>query len=220
MKLVFLGPPGAGKGTQSQHLAQEYNIAQISTGDMLRAEVKAESDVGKLAKKIMDSGELVPDDLIVSMIQKRIQADDCKNGFILDGFPRSLGQAEALDKMFSSQGMTLDAVLSLEVDEEMLAERISGRFSCASCGASYHKQFKHPKVEGVCDSCGSTEFISRADDNKETVLARLETYRKQTAPLLPYYEKKNCLYAINGMKSVGDVTKDIDQVLKKIKLSN
>ncbi|MDI2112415.1 adenylate kinase [Commensalibacter nepenthis] len=220
MKLVFLGPPGAGKGTQSQYLAQEYKIAQISTGDMLRAEVKAESDIGKLAKKIMDNGELVPDDLIVSMIQKRIQADDCKNGFILDGFPRSLGQAEALDKMFASQGMKLDAVLSLEVDEEILAERISGRFSCASCGASYHKQFKHPMVEGVCDSCGSTDFVARADDNKDTVLARLETYRKQTAPLLPYYQKKNCLYAINGMKSVKDVRKDIDQVLKQIKLSN
>lgn len=220
MKLVFLGPPGAGKGTQSQHLAQEYRIAQISTGDMLRAEVKAESDIGVLAKKIMDNGELVPDDLIVSMIKKRIQADDCKNGFILDGFPRSLGQAEALDTMFASQNMQLDAVLSLEVDEEVLAERISGRFSCAKCGASYHKQFKLPKVNGVCDSCGSTDFISRADDNKETVLARLETYRKQTAPLLPYYKKKNCLYAINGMKSVEDVIKDIDQVLKQIKLSN
>ncbi|CAI3937639.1 adenylate kinase [Commensalibacter papalotli (ex Botero et al. 2024)] len=220
MKLVFLGPPGAGKGTQSQHLAKEYKIAQISTGDMLRAEVKAESDIGKLAKKIMDNGELVPDDLIVSMIQKRIQVDDCKNGFILDGFPRSLGQAEALDTMFASQNMQLDAVLSLEVDEEVLAERISGRFSCAKCGASYHKLFKQPKVDKVCDSCGSTEFVSRADDNKETVLARLETYRKQTAPLLPYYQKKNCLYAINGMKSVDEVTKDIDQVLKQIKLSN
>lgn len=220
MKLVFLGPPGAGKGTQSQHLAQEYHIAQISTGDMLRAEVKAESEIGKLAKKIMDNGELVPDDLIVSMIQKRIQADDCKNGFILDGFPRSLGQAEALDKMLTSQNMRLDAVISLEVDEEALAERISGRFSCAKCGASYHKQFKQPKVNEICDSCGSTDFISRADDNKETVLARLETYRKQTAPLLPYYDKKNCLYPINGMKTVDDVIKDIDQVIKKIKLSN
>lgn len=220
MKLVFLGPPGAGKGTQSQYLAQEYHIAQISTGDMLRAEVKAESEIGKLAKKIINNGELVPDDLIVSMIKKRIQADDCKNGFILDGFPRSLIQAEALDKMFVSQGMKLDAVLSLEVNEEVLAARISGRFSCAKCGASYHKQFKQPKEKGVCDSCGSTEFISRADDNKETVLARLETYRKQTAPLLPYYEKKSCLYPINGMKSVDEVTKDIDQVLKKIKVSN
>ncbi|MDI2090669.1 adenylate kinase [Commensalibacter oyaizuii] len=220
MKLVFLGPPGAGKGTQSQRLAQQYQIAQISTGDMLRAEVKAQSEIGQLAKKLMDNGDLVPDDLIVSMIEKRIQAEDCKNGFILDGFPRSLGQAEALDKMFERQGMKLDAVLSLNVDEEMLADRISGRFSCAKCGASYHKVFKKPAVEGVCDSCGSTELVSRADDNRDTVLARLETYKKQTAPLLPYYEKKSCLYSINGMKNVEDVAKDIDLILKKIKVSN
>lgn len=218
MKLIFLGPPGAGKGTQSQRLAKEYDIAQISTGDMLRAEVKSQSEIGQQAKKIMDEGGLVPDDLMVRMIQNRIQADDCKNGFILDGFPRNVEQAKALDSMFAQQHLKLDAVLYLKVDENILADRISGRYSCSKCGASYNKQFKNPETEGVCDSCGSVEFVSRADDNRDTVFARLETFREQTAPLLPYYEQKDCLYVVDGMKNIDDVTKDIDHILKKIKI--
>lgn len=218
MKIIFLGPPGAGKGTQAQRLAQEYQIAQISTGDMLRAEVKSQSEIGLQAKQIMDAGQLFPDELMVKMIQNRISADDCRNGFILDGFPRNVEQAKALDEMFHEQNLKLDAVLCLQVDDEILAERIAGRFSCAKCGASYNKQFKQPVKDGICDVCGSDEFISRADDNKETVLARLKTYQEQTAPLLPYYEKKNCLYLINGMKTVNEVTKEIDQILKKIKI--
>lgn len=220
MKLIFLGPPGAGKGTQSQRLARKYQIAQISTGDMLRAEVKSQSEIGLKAKQIMDAGQLFPDELMVKMIQHRIAADDCRHGFILDGFPRNIDQAQALDKMFEQQNLKLDAVLCLQVDDEILAERISGRFSCAKCGASYNKQFKKPVKENICDVCGSSEFVSRADDNKDTVLARLKTYQQQTAPLLPYYEKKNCLFIIDGMKSVDEVTKEIDQILKKNKICN
>ncbi|CAK7193336.1 Adenylate kinase [Commensalibacter sp. Nvir] len=216
MKIVFLGPPGAGKGTQAQILVNKYRIAQISTGDMLRAEVKNQTDIGKLAKSIMDAGQLLPDDLMIKMIETRIHKNDCHNGFILDGFPRSLGQAQALDKMFALQHTKIDLVLLLEVDEQVLADRISGRFSCANCGASYHKTMKQPKVKGVCDVCGATEFVYRADDNKETVLARLETYKKQTAPLLPYYEQKKCLYRIDGMKNVNEVAKEIDQIIKNI----
>lgn len=218
MKLIFLGPPGAGKGTQAQHLSEKYHIAQISTGDMLRAEVKSGSEIGKKAKDIMDKGLLFPDDLMVAMIAHRIKQDDCKNGFILDGFPRNVDQAKALDKMFAAEHLTLDAVLLLNVDEEILAERISSRFSCAKCGASYNKQFKKPKKDGVCDVCGSTEFVSRADDNKDTVLERLRVYREQTAPLLPYYKEKGCLYPIDGTKNVDEVTKEIDLILKKIKM--
>lgn len=218
MNIIFLGPPGAGKGTQSQRLAKKYGIAPISTGDMLRAEVKANSEIGKQAQEIMNAGQLVPDSLMVSMIQKRVKADDCKNGFILDGFPRNLEQAKALDKMFSEQNLTLNVVLSLKVDESALADRIAGRFSCAQCGASYNKYFNKPKHEGECDSCGSHEFIHRNDDNRETVLARLETYRNQTAPLLPYYEKKNCLFIIDGTKDINEVGQEIDEVLKKIRI--
>ncbi|MBH9973224.1 MULTISPECIES: adenylate kinase [Commensalibacter] len=218
MKLIFLGPPGAGKGTQAQRLSEKYHIAQISTGDMLRAEVRSGSEIGKKAKDIMDKGLLFPDDLMVEMIAKRIKKDDCKNGFILDGFPRNVDQAKALDKMFVSEHLKLDAVLLLKVDEEILAERISNRFSCAKCGASYNKLSKKPKKDGVCDACGSTEFVSRADDNKDTVLERLKVYREQTAPLLPYYKEKKCLYPIDGMKNMDEVTKDIDLILKKNKM--
>lgn len=218
MKIIFLGPPGAGKGTQAQRLAEKYHLAQISTGDMLRAEVKSGSAAGIQAKQIMEAGQLFPDDLMVAMIQNRIRADDCKNGFILDGFPRNVDQAKALDTMFYQQNLKLDAVLCLQVDAEILADRISGRFSCAKCGASYNKQFKKPLQDGVCDVCGSMEFVSRADDNKDTVLARLRIYEEQTAPLLPYYENKHCLYKVNGMQTMDDVTKEIEQVLKKIKI--
>ncbi len=218
MKLIFLGPPGAGKGTQAQRLSEKYHIAQISTGDMLRAEVQSGSEIGLKAKKIMEAGSLFPDDLMVKMIKQRIEKDDCKYGFILDGFPRNVDQAKALDQMFAEQHLKLDAVLLLEVDEKRLADRISNRFSCAKCGASYNKQFKKPKKEGVCDVCGSTELVFRSDDNKDTVLERLRVYREQTAPLLPYYKEKKCLYPINGMKSVDAVTKDIDLILKKIKM--
>jgi adenylate kinase len=214
MRLILLGPPGAGKGTQAQRLEQRFGIVQLSTGDMLRAAAKAGTPVGKRAAAIMASGALVPDDVVVGIIAERIEQADCAKGFILDGFPRTEAQADALSEMLHEKGLKLDAVIEMQVDEEVLVRRITGRFTCAKCGAGYHDEFQKPKVEGVCDRCGGTEFTRRADDREDTVRARLDAYRAQTAPLLPYYRGKGLLQAVDGMAGIDDVTNEIMGLLK------
>ncbi len=213
MNIILLGPPGAGKGTQAQRLQQERGMIQLSTGDMLRAAVASGSELGRKAKSIMERGELVPDALMVGLIEDRIAQPDCAKGFILDGFPRTQAQAEALDRMLTASGAKLDRVVEMEVDEAALTERIVGRFSCAKCGAGYHDKFKQPKAEGVCDVCGSKEFARRKDDNAETVKTRMAAYRAQTEPLLPYYGARGVLRKVDGMAPMDTVYRQISAVL-------
>ena len=215
MNLILLGPPGAGKGTQAKAISDKRGLAQLSTGDMLRAAVAAGSDVGRKAKAIMDRGELVPDQVVIEIIEQRIAEPDCKSGFILDGFPRTLGQAAALDALLAVRAKTLDAVIEMKVDDQVLIDRIAGRFSCAKCGEGYHDRFKRPAKEGVCDKCGSTAFTRRADDKAETVKARLMAYYRETSPLIGYYFAKGKLATVDGMAPIGDVTRQIDEILAR-----
>lgn len=213
MNLILLGPPGAGKGTQAKRLEEKFGLVQVSTGDMLRAEVKSGSPVGLEAKAIMERGALVPDSIITAMIASRVKQPDAARGFILDGFPRTAPQAEALDTMLRENGMNLDHVIELKVDDARMVERISGRYSCARCGEGYHDSFKQPKAPSVCDVCGSTEFSRRADDKAETVGARLAAYHGQTAPLLPYYAAQGKLRSVDGMAEMSAVTVELQRIL-------
>ena len=213
MNLILLGPPGAGKGTQAARLEREKGLKQLSTGDMLRATVSSGSPLGREIKSIMNAGQLVPDDFIIKMIAERISQPDVRNGFILDGFPRTVPQAEALDSMLAEKGLNLDSVIEMRVDEDELVKRIAGRYACAECGAGYHDSFKETKVPGVCDACGSREFTRRDDDKPETVRARLAAYRDQTAPILPYYRAKDLLRPVDGMASIPEVARQIDAAL-------
>jgi adenylate kinase len=209
MRLLLLGPPGAGKGTQAERIAAKYRVPHLSTGDMLREAVAADTEIGRQAKSIMDAGRLVPDDVMIRLVAERIAKPDCVRGFVLDGFPRTLAQAEALDTLLAERGLELDMVLEIAVDDDALVDRISGRFACAGCGAGYHDRFKQPKVSGVCDACGSREFVRREDDNAETVRSRLEAYHAQTAPLLPYYRNKGLLSVVDGMAEIDEVTAEV-----------
>lgn len=214
MNLIFLGPPGAGKGTQAENLAKRHKLAKLSTGDMLREAVKEGSELGKKVQDIMTRGDLVSDDIMVDLIRDRIRQEDCKNGFILDGFPRTTAQAEALDEMLKEEGRALDKVIELKVDDARLTERIVGRFNCAKCGAGYHDTFKPTQKPGVCDECGAEEFVRRKDDSVDTVTKRLKTYHEQTAPLLPYYKEQGVLATVDGMASIDEVQRQIEEVVK------
>lgn len=219
MRLILLGPPGAGKGTQAARLEKHFGIKQLSTGDMLRAAVASGSPVGLQAKEVMERGDLVSDDIVVGIISDVVDSDEVANGYILDGFPRTVAQAEALDKMLSSKGSKLDCVVEMKADDAILVSRITGRYVCAQCGAGYHDEFQKPKVEGVCDSCGGTEFNRRADDNEETVKSRLKAYHKQTAPLIDYYGNKGLLRSVDGMADINHVTEEIILVLEAVNAS-
>ena len=213
MILILLGPPGCGKGTQAKRLEASHSVMQLSTGDMLRAAVVSGSKMGEQAKKVMDAGELMPDEIMIEIISERIDQPDCANGFILDGFPRTTPQAEALDTLLAQKALKVGKVIELKVDEEALVERVTGRYSCVKCGAGYHDKFQRPKREGICDSCGNTQFSRRSDDNEETVRSRLSAYNDQTAEIVPYYGAKGNLIEINGMLNIEDVTLAIQEVI-------
>ena len=211
MIVILLGAPGVGKGTQGSLISKQFAIPQISTGDILRNEVKKSTELGKQAKNFMNKGELVPDDVIVGMMESRIKADDCSNGFILDGFPRTVEQADALGRMLDKNKLKLNCSLLIDVPEDVIIERLTGRRVCPNCGEVYHLKYNPPKNDNVCDKCG-TELIQRDDDKKETVKNRLDVYNRSTAPLINYYERKGKLIKINGMGS-------IDQIFDNVKLA-
>ena len=216
MKLVLLGPPGAGKGTQAKRLEDQLEIKQLSTGDMLREAVRNGTPIGRQVKAILDNGDFVSDEIMTEMIAERIEAPDCRNGFILDGFPRTLSQAQSLDRLLGDRGVKLDAVILIEASDDALTKRITGRFACAGCGENYNQHFRPTKVPGVCDVCGGTEFLHRDDDNEETVRQRLKNYHDLTKPILPYYRDKGALRTVDGLAEFDEVSRQIEAVVGQI----
>jgi adenylate kinase len=216
MNIILLGPPGAGKGTQAERLEKSHRMIQLSTGDMLRAEATSESELGRQANEIMESGELMPDDIVVQIVAEQLCRDECEFGFTLDGFPRTETQARALDGIMREKGLKLHGVIEMKVDDDVLTERITGRYSCAKCGTGYHENNNRPKVDGVCDECGSTEFKRRTDDNEETVRQRLAAYHAVTEQILPFYKEKSILRSVDGMAPIDKVTKQIEDVIESL----
>lgn len=216
MNLIFLGPPGAGKGTQAKMVSEKYGIPQISTGDMLREAVAKGTELGRKAKEYMDRGELVPDEVVIGIVRERLQQPDCDRGFILDGFPRTLAQAEALDEMLKEMGKKIDAVINIVVPEEDVVKRITFRRTCKNCGAVYHLIYNPPQEDNKCDKCGG-ELYQRDDDREETVRERYRVYRENTEPLIEYYRRKGVLYDVDGTKDIEGVWEQIDAILGNIK---
>lgn len=213
--LILLGPPGAGKGTQARMLEEKFGLVQLSTGDLLRAAVAAGTDAGKAAKAVMEAGELVSDEIVINILRDRLAEPDCAKGVILDGFPRTTVQAEALDALLAESGQGINAAVSLEVDDAAMVTRISGRFTCGDCGEGYHDTFKAPKATGTCDKCGSTNMKRRADDNAETVASRLVAYHEQTAPLIAYYKARDVLKSIDAMGDIDTIATDLAMIVKQ-----
>lgn len=213
MRLILIGPPGAGKGTQAQKLVAKMGIPQLSTGDMLREAVANETEVGLRAKAVMEAGQLVSDEIVNQIVAERLEQPDAANGYILDGYPRTLQQADALDELLEAKGSKLDCVLEIRVNDDVLVDRIAGRYSCASCGTGYHDTNVKPKVEGVCDNCGGTEFKRRKDDNEDSLRTRLRSYYKETSPLIGYYYCKRLLRDVDGMAAIEEVSQELEQVL-------
>ena len=213
--LILLGPPGAGKGTQARMLTENFGLVQLSTGDLLRAAVAAGTDAGKAAKAVMEAGELVSDEIVIDILRDRLVEPDCARGVILDGFPRTTVQAEALDTLLSETGQRINAAVSLEVDDAAMVARISGRYTCGACGEGYHDQFKRPAKEGTCDKCGGADMKRRADDNAETVASRLVAYHAQTAPLIAYYRDKDVLKSVDAMGDIDAIAGDLSQIVRQ-----
>lgn len=211
--LILLGPPGAGKGTQARMLEEKFGLVQLSTGDLLRAAVAAGTDAGKAAKAVMEAGDLVSDEIVLAILKDRLAEPDVRKGVILDGFPRTTAQAEALDDLLAATGQRINAAVSLEVEDDAMVARVSGRYTCAKCGEGYHDQFKQPSVAGVCDKCGSTEMKRRADDNAETVRARLEAYHAQTAPLISYYDQRDALQRVPAMGAIEEIATALGDIV-------
>lgn len=214
--LILLGPPGAGKGTQARVLEDQFGLVQLSTGDLLRAAVAAGSKAGLEAKVVMEAGGLVSDEIVLAILSDRLAEPDCAKGVVLDGFPRTTGQAEALDGMLAATGQCINAAIALEVDDVKMVLRIAGRFTCGDCGEGYHDSFKPTKTEGTCDACGSTNMVRRADDNAQTVMSRLDAYQAQTAPLISYYKERGALRPVDAMGDIADISKSIADIVSKI----
>ncbi|WGW02391.1 adenylate kinase [Tropicibacter oceani] len=212
--LILLGPPGAGKGTQARMLEDKFGLVQLSTGDLLRAAVAAGTEAGKAAKAVMEAGDLVSDEIVINILRDRLAEPDCAKGVILDGFPRTTVQAQALDTLLAESGARINAAISLDVEDAAMVTRIAGRYTCAKCGEGYHDTFKQPKAEGTCDNCGGTEFKRRADDNAETVASRLEAYHAQTAPLIDYYARQNALSRVDAMGAIETIAAELAAIVK------